>query len=168
VVDELVDHYKDNDTHFVLRIPVPETDTTMLAFIESVQARVPTDFSKELDPNNGPTKNLSKLFDGIADKSETPIIVVLEQIQNLTPRAAGDILRLVRALNSARGHQASMRKLTVLLTGTDHPNAFLEETTVRTPYNIGEKFTMPGYEPEPEKPKKKSFLSRLFSKQPIK
>lgn len=138
-VDKILEQL--GEEYLVLRYAIPQEVATLPQIMDGFEAMAPEGSSAQQEAGSSPHYNFTMLFETIAQKSDKPVLAILENIDHIDERWRGDLLRIVRGLYNARAQEKSLRNLTWLLIGQKSPNELLPADGL-TPYNIGEHFTI--------------------------
>jgi hypothetical protein len=141
VVDEVVEALQED--FLILRVSLPEEKLGTQEILDAFLDLAPEEGGYGLDSSLSKMENFTRLFKGIIDKSNKPVIAILENIQNIKKDDCGDLLRAIRNLynSRAREHDFGWDNITFLLTGYKHP-INLTAGEPQTSYNIGESFSL--------------------------
>ncbi|MCH7951942.1 hypothetical protein IH980_04370 [Patescibacteria group bacterium] len=140
VVDKIVE--QTGSEFLVLRYAISQEEAAVSKITDGFEAIAPEGSSESLSEKFSAVSNFGQLFETIAEKSDKPVLAILENVQNVQEQGRGDLLRNIRALYNGRARDKSLRNLTWLLTGTASPTELLPQD-FGTPYNIGRNFTVP-------------------------
>jgi len=141
VVDALVTKFADD--HLILRTAITKEDGSIDEVRKILTEQVAQAIRPEVEQSRLSTMDKFGAFcEGVAVKSDKPIIIILEDLQNMGVEQDRDsLIRGIRALFNERASNPGVDNLTFLLTADRPPDKLLVDPKL-TPYNIGEHVTL--------------------------